>query len=92
MSNEINWYCVDLGDAITATTRLFSLQDQLTTIYQQSDNREQMLALYRHESGEIHCKVTLYISSAFQQALCLPDAIACKAPQHNDLTILVGKL
>lgn len=89
----MNWYCIDLGDAIMATTRLYSLQDQLTAIYEKAGNseHEQMLALYRHESGEIHCKIKLYISAAFQEVLCLQDALACEAPLHSDLSILVGK-
>ena len=91
MSKGIKWYCIDLGDAIMATARFYRIQDQLTAIYQQSENKAQMQALYRYESGDIHCKLKVYISAAFQQMVCIPDAIICEAPTHRDLSLLVGK-
>lgn len=91
LEGEIDWFYIDLGDAILATTHLYDLQDKLKEVYQGSGGNDTMRAVYRHESGETQCHVIVYITDAFQQALFLPDALACKAPQQSDLSFLAGK-
>lgn len=91
LEDQANWFYIDLGDAILATTHLHALKEELTTVYESPSGNDAMQALYRHESGETQCHVIVYITDAFQQALFLPDALACKTPQFTDLSFLAGK-
>ncbi|GAA5141000.1 hypothetical protein [Thalassotalea piscium] len=90
MKDKLEWYAINLGDAILATTALYELQDQLDKVYQDSDRCEAMQAYYRYESGNTHCKVNVYLTAHFQQALCVKGALPCMAPLYSDLTFLAG--
>ncbi|XQW85624.1 hypothetical protein ACOYR1_02505 [Thalassotalea piscium] len=90
VNDEIKWFLIDLGDALLATNTLYELQDELTVIYQQADENFQMQAFYLHESGELHCKVKVYLSETFQQIAKLPNATESEMPPFTKLSFLAG--
>ena len=49
-----------------------------------------MLAVYRHESSDLHCSVMVYLTADFQRASLLDNAIHCPMPAMSDAGFLAG--
>ncbi|MDF3127636.1 hypothetical protein P0Y35_00360 [Kiritimatiellaeota bacterium B1221] len=85
-----NWVQVDLGDAMLANEALAALKEKLTVLYQKEGCPDGMIAVYRHESGELHCRLLVYLTSAFQAVAALENAQACGLPAVADFGFLAG--
>ncbi len=73
-----------------ANIDLVALKNQLTACYQAKSCPEEMFAVYRHESGELHCRLMVYLTSSFQAVAALENAQACGLPEGSDFGFLAG--
>lgn len=85
-----HWVRLSLGDAMLSVDAMSKVQLYLTEIYEQANMSEQMLALYRHESSGLHCSVALYLTTEFQHAALLNNAVKCHCPPLADSEFLAG--
>ena len=84
------WLKVNLGDAMLATGMLADLESRLARVYEEEGRPSTMLAVYRHESSELHCSVMVYLTADFQRASLLENAIHCAMPAMSDAGFLAG--
>lgn len=90
MNEPMQWFVINLGDASLSQPRLTELEQQLMTLYQQAGQPSNMLALYRHESRELHCQTLLFVSAALQQIAQLEGAIPCSISSVQHASYLAG--
>ncbi len=84
------WYRVNLGDAMLATPALERLESLLRHIHLQAEHPEDLLAVYRHESADLHCDLVIYLNAAFQELANLPDSRLRNGPVVSDCAFLAG--
>ena len=85
-----NWFKVKLGDAMLANESLLHLKANLSNVYEVKGRAERMLAIYRYESEELHCNLVVYLTTEFQDAARLENAIRCNIPPLSDSSFLAG--
>ncbi|MDX2465418.1 MAG: hypothetical protein QNK31_13020 [Porticoccus sp.] len=85
-----SWFKVKLGDAMLANESLLHLKANLSNVYEVKGRAERMLAIYRHESEELHCNLVVYLTTEFQDAARLENAIRCNIPPLSDSSFLAG--
>ncbi|MCU4675105.1 hypothetical protein N7931_05610 [Catenovulum sp. 2E275] len=93
MAGALNWYQLDLGDAMLAESELARLIPQLKACPKQSATPELCIAAYRHQSVGMHCHLILYITEAVKQSLVLVNPVKftrCNTPNYTDLTVIIG--
>ncbi|UJF25156.1 hypothetical protein L0B52_03135 [Suttonella sp. R2A3] len=90
MAGEVQWFCVNLGDALMAQSMLYELEKTLNECYQASGQPETMFAAFRHESHDLHCHIKLYLTNDLQQAAQLDNARRCPQPSEDDVSYLSG--
>lgn len=87
---SLSWYVVHLGEANLAQPQLMELESRLAALYLQAGECPDMLALFCHESKELHCHTLLFVSEAFQHLAQLDDAVLCTQPNHSGISYLAG--
>ena len=85
----MNWFAIDLGDAMLAQGRLTELEKQLRLAWLGAGQPDTMLAGVVSRSQGLHCQITLFLSGPLQCLVALPDAVPC---QHlpADIQPLIG--
>lgn len=73
-----------------ANESLSDLEASLSNVYEITGRPECMLAIYRHESQELHCNLVVYLTSQLQRVTKLEDAVSCKIPPLFDSGFLAG--
>lgn len=73
-----------------ANEALLQLKVYLSNVYEVKGRAKNMLAIYRHESEELHCNLVVYLTTELQNAAGLEDAIRCNVPPLSDLSFLAG--
>ena len=73
-----------------ANEALAEIKAHLLTVYNAASNHERLLAIYRHESAELHCCLTIYLTEEFQNLALLKNAQRCYAPPLSDSGFLAG--
>ena len=87
----MNWYTIDLGDALLAGPAFDDLELQLIKICEQAGNPADMAAYYRHETAaNLFCSVSVYLTPGFASHASELDATPCAAPHPSGLSLLVG--
>ena len=74
-----------LGDETLGEIKL-----QLTNIFETANMPERMLAVYRHESSGLHCRLILYLTAEFQAIAELDNVVSSIAPPKADSAFLAG--
>lgn len=87
-----DWYSINLGDALLSQSTLHDLKLQLTRIYEREGKPGEMVALYRHESQELHCDLKVFLTAEFQLAAKLAEAVICTEPDFGDTGFLAGNV
>ena len=85
-----HWFKLNLGDAMLASEVLATVQTHLLNVYEINSKPENLLAIYRHESKELHCSLVVYLTEEFQQFAILDNAISCNIPLLSDSGFLAG--
>ena len=90
MVSQCEWFSVNLGDALISQPTLIAHQRRLNKIYEEAGCPENLVAVFRHESQELHCQTRLFLTSEFQQLAMLDDAVACGKPGWDNISYLAG--
>lgn len=85
-----HWFKLDLGDAMLASEALSTIQRHLSNVHDMHNKAENLLALYRHESQGLHCRVFVYLTDDFQQLAKLDNVMSCHIPPLADSAFLAG--
>ena len=71
---------------------LHGLKLELTRIYEREGKPEEMVALYRHESQDLHCDLKVFLTAEFQRAAKLAQAVTCTEPDFDNTGFLAGNI
>lgn len=86
----LSWFKVNLGDAMLAASKLDNLRVELTNIYNNAANKNNLLAVYRHENNGLHCDLIIYLTDELQQLANLDSATPCFHPDFSDTSSLIN--
>ncbi|TOQ86985.1 hypothetical protein CGG85_23365 [Vibrio parahaemolyticus] len=90
MISTCEWFSVNLGDALISQSILSEYQCHLTKVYEQAGSPECLVAVFRHESQDLHCHTKLFLTSEFQQLAMLDGAVRCAKPSFDNSSYLAG--
>lgn len=90
MLSTCEWFIVNLGDALISQSTLSAHQYHLTKVYQQAGSPENLLAVFKHESQDLHCHIKLFLTSEFQELAMLDGAVRCVKPNFSCTSYLAG--
>jgi hypothetical protein len=85
------WFAKNLGDAMLASEALDQIRLSYAATYKEAESRQRAAVFIRHESdGRLHCEVMAYFSpGAFSLAEAF-DAVPCRRPSPDDLSLHAG--
>jgi len=86
-----NWFTRNLGDAMLAAESLDHIKTLFLSEYEKANSPKEMAVFIRHESeGRLHCEVKVYFSPATTIVAEAVDAVPCKKPSSDGLSLLTG--
>ena len=85
------WFMRNLGDAMLVGESLDEIKALFLSEYEKASRSKEMAAFVRHESeGRLHCEVKVYFSPATAIVAEAVNAIPCKKPSSDGLSLLAG--
>lgn len=86
-----NWYSLELGDGIMASTPMAEIEEAFLQSFSASGRPPDMAVFTRPESaGRLHCEVMAYFSPAAIAVAKTFDAEPCEKPARSGLGLLAG--
>ncbi len=87
----MDWYSLNLGDAMLAFAPLARLTDIVVSTYEGASSSDDMAAFIRHESeGRLHCEVMIYLPPSLAAVAKQVGATPCEKPSADGLGLLAG--
>lgn len=87
----MNWYRLDLGDALLAQPRQDEIERQALDDFDAADRPDGWAVYVRHVSGELHCRAEVYFSPAASALARQLGAEPCTRP-GGGLSLLAGRM
>ncbi|MDN3519849.1 hypothetical protein QWY84_19780 [Aquisalimonas lutea] len=85
------WYCLNLGDALTAGIELERIERAFATAFVRHGRPGDMGLFVRHVSeGQLHCDVVVYFTPAAAEVANRAQADLCPPPSRHGLGLLQG--
>ena len=85
------WYCMSLGDGMTASTPSDEIQEAFQRSFAAGGERKDMAVFTRPESeGRLYCEIMAYFSPAAREVALAFDAGPCAKPARAGLNLLAG--
>lgn len=85
------WYCLSLGDGMTASTPSDQIQETFRRSFAAAGERHDMAVFTRPESeGRLYCEIIAYFSPAARDVALAFDAEPCGKPLRAGLNLLAG--
>ncbi|MDN3519261.1 hypothetical protein QWY84_16725 [Aquisalimonas lutea] len=85
------WYCVNLGDALTAGIELDRIERAFAAAFGRRGEPGDMGLFVRHVSeGQLHCDVVVYFTPASADVAGRALADPCPPPSRHGLGLLQG--
>lgn len=85
----MNWYRLELGDAVLAEEELADIRRQSEAEFERSGRPSGWSVYLAHVSGNLHCRVQLYFSPAAGDLARRLGAQPCNTPPEG-LGLLAG--
>lgn len=79
----MNWFRLDLGDALLAERRIHELRSRAQSAYADAGRPSGWAVYLQHVSGELHCRAVVIFSPQAAQWARLLGAVPCAAPDHR---------
>lgn len=87
----MNWYRLDLGDALLAQPRLDEIGQQGREAFEAAGRPAGWAVGLVHVSGKLHCRAELYFSPAAGGLARALGALPCAKPEQG-LSVLAGRM